>query len=232
MAVTAAKSRTVKMSGTSTAMTNEACTKVTSNTVYQITDSTKRVLDPAVALVVQVDADGVGAGAYVTASATTYTVDYLYGKITFLSDQGSSATVRISSGSYLPMVTIAKVSEVSLSLSREAPEQTSFDSAGYRERFGTLLDVSGSMSSFELEGYDHDPGAGTLKFIDLLTNGTPKLLESRGDSSGDYFRAWVMVNQLENPGAVADLNSLSVSFVGAAQLGTGRSDVAGFAWGT
>jgi hypothetical protein len=223
--------RTIKVGGTSTAFTNEPTTKVTANTVYQITDTTKRVLDPSVALTVQVDADGAGAGGYVTAASTTYTIDYLYGTVTFLSDQGSSATVRIS-GSYLPMLSIAKVTDSKVSISRDAPDATTQDSGSYKERAATLIDVQGSITSLEMETYDHDPGAGALKFLSLLQNGTPFLYEESG--GGQYFRAWVCATGLEHGNTgVDELTNLTISFYGCAQRGvTSGTTTAGCGWGT
>jgi hypothetical protein len=232
MAVTAAKARVIKQGGTSTAFTNEACTKVTANTVYQITDTTKRVLDPTVALTVQVDPDGGGASPYATVGATTYTVDYLFGTITFASDQGASATVRVSAGNYIPTVTVAKVKEISYNATRDQGDSTSMDSAGYHGRTPTLLDLSGSLTSFESMSFDHDPGGGVQTFISKLTGGTAWLLEDRSDPSGSYFRAWVLISSLENSGAVNDLLELVVSFVGTSISGSGRVDVAAFGWGT
>jgi hypothetical protein len=225
--------RTIKVGGTSTAFSNEACTKLTANTVYQITDASKRVWDPASLVTVQVDADGAGAGGYVTAAAGTYTIDFLFGRITFASDQGASALVRVS-GSYLPAVAVAKVRECSLTVSRDAVDSSTHDSAGYREKTPTLIDVSGSFTSFELAQYDHDAGGGTVKFMSLLTSGAPFLYEERGDASGQYFRAWVVATGLEQNGAVGDLNSLTVNFAGAAQrgLGTSGQTTAGCGWGT
>jgi hypothetical protein len=86
---TNSNSTTVKIGGTPTSFSNEACTKVTANTVYQITDATKRVLDPNTALTVEVDADGGWRRGVRDRSASTYTVDYMFGKVTFTADQGA-----------------------------------------------------------------------------------------------------------------------------------------------
>jgi hypothetical protein len=228
MAVTSG--RTIKAGGTSTAFANEATTKVTANTVYQITDATKRVLDPAVAVTVEVDADGAGGGGYAVAAASGYTFDYLYGKVTFTADQGSAALVRVS-GSYLPTVAVAKVTESNVSVSRDAPDATTMDSGVYREKQVALVDLTGSITSLELAQYDHDPGAGTIKFISLIQSGAPWLYEELSGSV--YFRAWVVTTGVENKGAVGDVNSMVVNFALASQrAGPAGPTTAACGWGT
>jgi hypothetical protein len=208
--------RSLRVGGTATAFSNELTTKLVANTVYQITDATKRVLDLATTFTVQVDPDGGGGLGWSTAAAGTYTIDHLFGKVTFLSDQGASALVRVS-GNYLPTVAVAKVRESNMTITRDAPDASTHETALYRERLATLVDVSGSFTSLELAQYDHDAGAGVFKFITLLQSGAPFLYEERPGSAGDYFRAWVLVTGLEHGGAVSDLNSLTVNWTGASQ---------------
>jgi hypothetical protein len=116
---------TLKMGGTSTAFTQEPMTKLTANTVYQITDSTKRIWDPTVALLVEVDPDGGGAAPFGTAAAGTYTVDYMFGTVTFTADQGASAVVRVS-GNFIPTVSVLEAKETSLEDMAELLESTVF----------------------------------------------------------------------------------------------------------
>lgn len=97
----------VKVSGAGVAFLDEATTKVTANTVYQITDAAKRVWDRSATITVEVDADGAGAGGFVVAAASTYTVNRLTGTITFNADQGVDAIVRVD-GTYLPLSTAAE----------------------------------------------------------------------------------------------------------------------------
>lgn len=220
---TASHTSVLRGPGTSTAFTNEPCSKLTANTVYQVTDAAKRLLDPAIALTVQVDADGAGAGGYVTADPSTYTVDYLHGRITFLADQGASAVVRVS-GNYLPTVAIAGVTEVSYTAQRDVLDDTTINNAdGVRTKRLGLGDCSGSFTLLELLTYDHDPGAGSLKLQDYFDGATPLLLEK--ETGGKKFRAWVLLEALEEGGAVADLLNHTVNFTGAA-----RKAGAGYAW--
>lgn len=219
----AAHTSVVRAQGTSTAFTNEPTTKLTANTVYQVTDSAKRLLDPAVALTVEVDADGAGGGGYATASPSTYSVDYLFGRITFAADQGASALVRVS-GSYLPTLDLVGVTEASYSAVRDVLDDTTIDnSSGVRTKKLGLGDVSGSFRVLELLTYDHDPGAGNLELGDVHDNGTPLLFEF--DDGTKKFRAWVLLEGVEADGSVSDLVGHTINFTGAA-----RAAGAAYAW--
>ena len=223
---TAAHTSVVRGPGTSTAFTNETCNKITANTVYEIATDVRRLLDPAVPPVVQVDADGPGAGAFVTASPSTYVVDYLFGRITFLADLGAVATVRIS-GSYLPALDLAGVTEWSYTASRTVLDDTTVNNAsGTRTKKLGLKDVTGSLSLLELSTYDHDPGAGALVLQTAIDAGTPLLIEIA--AGGKRFRTWVLLESKETSAGVDDLFKTSLNFTGAAQVNGG----AGYSWET
>jgi hypothetical protein len=140
----------IKTAGTSTALTNEATSKVTANKVYQITDATKRVLDRGATPVIEVDADGAGAGAWAVADPATYVIDYLFGKVTFLADQGADAVVRFASGNYLPMVERTGFNSYRLTLGGEVLDGTTFENNdGERRRQLGLHDVTAELSGFQ-----------------------------------------------------------------------------------
>lgn len=206
----------VRGPGTSTAFTNEPTTKLTANTVYQLNTDAKRLLDPAVPLLVEVDPDGGGAAPYATAPASSYTVDYVFGIITFLADQGASATVRVS-GSYLPVIDLVGVTDWKFTASRTVLDDTTINTAGQRSKKLGLKDITGSLTLNELLSYDHDPGAGQLVLRTYLDNGTPLLFERA--SGGKRFRAWVLLESAEEGGAVDDLINNTVNFTGAARAG-------------
>jgi hypothetical protein len=218
---TAAFNSSVRVNGTSTSFSNEATTKLTANTRYQITADAKRLIDPAVSVTVEVDADGGGAGGYVTADPSTYTLDRLFGIVTFAADQGASALVRVS-GNYLPVLTLAEVAEYQFKASADTLDKTAFGDTAKTKQPG-LKDISGSLKLHSLISYDHDPGGGTKRLSDLFDAGTPVLLEiSRG---GKRFRAWIVLESHEAPGSVADLLETNLNFTGAA-----RGEGAAFGW--
>lgn len=211
--------------GTSTAFTNEPTTKITANTVYELQTDARRLLDPAVPPTVEVDADGAGGGGYVTAAADTYTVDYLFGRITFLADQGASALVRVS-GNFLPVLDLLEVHEWNFTSSRDVLDDTNVNnSAGQRTKKLGLGDLSGSFQTRSLLTVDHDPGAGTQKLQDYLDNATPFLLEVLPGTGAKRFRAWVLLESSEGGGSVADLINNTVNFTGAS-----RAVGAGWKW--
>jgi hypothetical protein len=228
---TAAFATTIKVGGPSTAFTGDATTVVAANTVYQITNTAKRIIDPSVAIVVEVDADGAGAGAYVTASASTYTVDYLFGKITFASDQGASALVRVS-GAYLTPVDVAEAKEFDLSVSRDVQDASYFVSDGFKRKLVTLKDCSGSVSSLVPLQRDMDPGAGSTVLSTLFSSGTPFIIEIRLGGAGQYFRAWALIESTDHKSQVGSMLESSFKWNSAPVLGTGRTDRAVFGFGT
>lgn len=227
----AAFSTTIKAGGPSAAFTNEATTKVTANTVYQITDTAKRILDPSAALTVEVDADGAGGGAYATAAASSYTVDYLFGKVTFAADQGSSATVRIS-GSYLTPVDIAEANEFEITLTRSVQDASYFVSDGFKRKQPTLMDASGSVKTLTTMQVDHDAGGGTTKLSAALAAGTPLFLEIHPSATGDKFRAWVLLESTDESGSAEGLYSGTFTWQAAPVTGAGQTEAATFGFGT
>ena len=110
---------TLSVGGTSTATTAEATSLFSSalgaaNTVRQITNTAKRCIDPAVAVVVK---DGAG-----TVADTSYVIDYLYGKIRFLSYTPSGViTVDCS---YIPLLTVSGVRAITISMDRDDIDAT------------------------------------------------------------------------------------------------------------
>lgn len=229
MAVSPAYSAVLKRQGTSTVYSNEATTKVTANTVYRITDAAKRVQDPTFAPTVEVDADGAGGGAYATAAAGTYTWDPLSGTVTFASDQGSAATVRVS-GKYLPMLSIAEGTSYKINLSCNLLDKTTFDSGGRHERLPGLFDVKVDIEGLKLLTDDMDPGGGTKKFRDDLANRTVLLIEIAVPGATTKFRAWVHAESGETAGAPDDILKTSLSFCGAAQKVASRTEWASWGW--
>ena len=225
----AAHNTVIKVNGTSTALSNAATTKLTANTVYQITDATKRVLDPNVAVLVEVDADGAGGGGYATAAADTYTVDYLFGKVTFNSDQGVNALVRVT-GAYLPMLTVAECTNAEYEVMRETLDKTSFDSGGYRAREGGLISATASVRTLKFQNFDFDPGGGARKLLDDMKAGTPIVFEDT-PVSGEQFRAWMVIKGMKLTGNVPGQLATDVELESAAQAGSGETEQATLGWG-
>lgn len=198
----AAHSTTVKVSGAAVGVTGEATTHLGSN-VYQVTTSARRIMDPSVTPVVK--AGGVAV------SSALYSVNYLFGKVTFTAPPGGAVTIDYS---YLPVAALASVKGFSVQADNGLQDATTFDSAGARENQATLFDHSGSLQMLSLPLEDIDPVTGGVQTLaDVLNNGTPKLLEI---GLGSYFlRAWIMLGSIEVGAAHDGLVESSVSFEGA-----------------
>jgi hypothetical protein len=221
---------TLKMGGTSTAFTQEATTKLTANTVYQITDSTKRIWDPAVALNVEVDPDGGGASPFATVNPSLYTVDYMFGTVTFASDQGASAVCRVS-GNFIPTVAIIEAKETSLDDMNDLLETTVFGTS-WKTRIQGMSDASGEFMTLAKLKTDNDPGAGVKILRDLLRAGTPVLLEYKPGGGTDIWRGWIYEQSGTEKKTDKALLEGSVKFTTLAPYGAGQFNAAIPNWGT
>lgn len=204
MAVSAANG-VVKASGTSVAMADEATTN-TSGKTYQVTNASKRILNPAVALVVLDNA--------VDRTAEVESVDFLFGLVTFKSTYTVTGPVTLT-GAYLPTLDVASVRGVNLSVSANLQEASVMGVQAV-QRLRTLLDVSGSVERLELSLADLDAGAGGTQSIDgWLRAGTPRVLEWL-IQAGYRVRAWVLFESQEISGDAASLVGVNLAFQGAA----------------
>lgn len=186
----------VKVTGSAVAFTTEATTRLTANTVYQITSATKRVWSPTATITVYKDA--------VSQSAALYTLDRLNGKITFLSDIGGSAVVTVS-GDYLPLSTAAEAKEYSYEISKDVLDDTAFGDS-YRTKVPGLMSVSGSISRW----YSTD-----TYFSDAVQSDTPVVLEMWSDSSASFdCRLWAFISRDGTTAPLKGLVDESVSFIG------------------
>jgi hypothetical protein len=191
----------LNITGAAIALTDEACTEV-SGTVFQITDTAKRVLDPTATFTVDVDA--------VPEPAANWTLNRLTGTITFTSSQTGS-TVTIDGTGYLPLSAAGEANSISISNSANNADVTTFASAqasgGYVKRLQQLKDVSIEIGGFYVdETFFDDLVAGNLVVVEFWTD--------YGNSDPD-IRAW-MLPSADNLSASADAPvEESLSFEGA-----------------
>lgn len=211
--------------------TNQATTKKTANTVYQITLLAARVIDPFTAVVVEVDADGAGGGGYVVAAADTYTVDYLTGTITFNSDQGASALVRVSGKNIQSYVTAPEVLNATVTAMRDMLETTNKSSAsgGYKTRTAGLRDATIDVEILSLPQTDMDPAGGVISLVSALVAGTPLYLEVHMDTSSDrYFAGWFVAAGLDERTDPTALYGATVKLIAYPVTGVGQTEQAVF----
>jgi hypothetical protein len=117
----------IKKSGTSTLMTAEACSMISSK-VYQITANAHQVIDRTQTLHVFDNA--------VDQTANVQSIDYLFGIITFKSAYSVTGPVTVTAN-YLPMAQIAKGQSFSLTQTATAIDTSDFPTLHANQGFKT-----------------------------------------------------------------------------------------------
>ena len=218
MAASAGFSATLYAVGAATAMTNEATTKV-STSIWQITNTAKRILDPD--SVFEVATQVHGGGGFITDDPAGYTLDPFFGKVTFTVAKNSDDVVRFNSGSYLPRLAIATAQAADFEFTRASLEKTAIGDSAPSKLAG-LTDCSVSLELIQDLQDDLDPGAGTVKLSTYLLSGTPTFLEVV--IGGGSWRAWTLPSSAGLKAPVAGLAGATLRLVGAQRSMTGRSE--------
>lgn len=200
---------TVKASGAAVVMTGEATTSLGSQR-YQVTNTARRIVDPATALVVR---DG---GTPI--AATGYTFDYLFGIATLVSPPGGAVTIDCA---YLPVYDVGEVRGFSFTGGSDVAD-TSIHGTQARRKMKLLKDCSGSFDTLRMFSEDIDTSTGGTQSIQQwLAAGTAKLLEvDFGSGTERYLRAWILFEGLELSAAHDGLVEGTANFTGAHQAGS------------
>lgn len=192
-------------SGTSTAMTAQACAQVGVTKTWQISNSSKRVLDPSVARTWK---DGGSA----IAAANIQSEDLLFGTVTFISSFTPGGAVTVDAN-YLPITALASVKSMTLEQTVDMPDATLLNSSGYKARIPTLTDAKGDLQMLSDFQDDIDPSGTTTTLYGLLTSRTPLLLELDEKGTGvEVFRAWVLIGDEKVAFDPKDLTQGSLSW--------------------
>jgi hypothetical protein len=192
----------VKVSGTSTVMTGEATSLVSGNT-YRITNAAKRVIDPAVAVVVK---DG---GTPVTPTS----IDYLFGAVTLPAPPGGAVTV---DAAYLPIATLGDAKSIEVQLQSDLLDKSAFGSQAKAKLLG-LQDATASVGRLSLPIDDLDADTGGVQSLDSrMKAGTAMLLDWLVDGT-NRVRGWFLVKSYKVTAQVAGLIEVSVDFEATAQ---------------
>lgn len=221
MAATLAANTTIKIGGTSTAMTTEACSVYAAGwsgyaAAYQITAASKRAIDPSVAVSVYVGGS--------LQSASAYAVDYAHGIIGFNSAPGGAVTI---TGAFLPLLTVAEAFSTSISYGRETAETGHYSDTGKRKAL-SVKTWEGSLEAFT--GPRDVLDGGTLTFESMVGGGSKVFLEI--DLGQTYkLRGWVNISKVALSVKHKEANTTSLDYVGVIQDATGRAtDKALFSW--
>jgi hypothetical protein len=210
----------VKVTAAPVAHTAEALANADSGAwrVYQITNTARRILWLAGGLTVKVGG--------VTQSPALYTVDALFGKITFLTPLGSSDVVTADTH-YLPTVEIAAAKGLTLKVNANPVDTTAFGDRGEKSRIATLLDAKLDLE--QVEGTSHEFTTGISFDTKVMGRGV-MVVEFLPDSTRhEIFRAFVLIDSAETKAVVAAIAEGAISFVS-----TGNRTTLGsrsFGWG-
>jgi hypothetical protein len=205
---TAGYSAKLYRSGTSTAMTAEATTLVTGKT-YRITNAAKRMLDPAVAVVVD---DG---GSPVSAS-DILSIDYLHGLVTFDPSYTVSGAITFDAN-YLPLSQIADVYNASFSTSVMMLDDTVYEDTTVSRKAG-LKDLSGSFSAY-------DEAATAISSLMAASTVLYLTWMQTGSATADHLRARVLLESEDASVAVDGLVESTYNVVGASTKSVEGRDV-------
>lgn len=192
MAEQPGKNTLIKISGAPTTMTIEATTLITTGLVYQITNAVKQVLDPAAPPTVLVAGSAV--------SASTYTVNYLSGKITFKTSATRTVTV---TGKYLPMSIAAYANSMSNSRAVDVHDSTPFQ-ATHKTRISGLKSASGTLTQFDVTD---------TTYTDALVAGLPVVMEIRAGLTDQPDRFLALLESTEVQAAIDGIQSETISWI-------------------
>jgi hypothetical protein len=165
---------------------------------YQSSTLNRQTWDPFAAITVYVDG--------VAQPASAYVLNRLFGSVTFNTalTSGNVVTADIYK---LPMTAVAAATAVDFSAVLGVADATTFASAGWTEREGTLFDSSGSISRFtQMDGL----------FLTAVQNGSLLMVEyfSVASNAQPDWRAWALFNKDEFKGDPASLQTSMASWVG------------------
>lgn len=190
------------LSGTSTSATAAATTSL-SSTVYQITNTARRVVDPDQAVTVYDNG--------VAVDAADFELDYLFGKITFDSAPTGPVTIDYH---WQALSESCSVRGVSLKVDRVVLDVTTFctansDSQGRRKIMG-LREVSVSIDTVD-NSQDETRGAWFDELVQ--TDDIPVVLEFKPDRNSTYaFRVRGFLSMSEDSGEVEGLVTANMEF--------------------
>jgi hypothetical protein len=197
----AGKKALVKVSGNPVAFTNEATTANADLTVYQITDTTKRVWDRTAPITVERSTDDGATWVTLDPETDGYKLSRLDGSVVFDAAQAAGTLIRVS-GDYLPMSTAAECYEWSSNITGGTIDVTKFQ-AEWSEKIQGLKSAEGSLSRWwDIDTY----------FTDALISGNPIVIELYAQDDLEPDKIWAILTSDEMSAAVDGAVEDAVSF--------------------
>lgn len=204
----AAYSTALKVSGAANAVTGEATTSLGGGR-YQVTSTSRRIWDPAVAVVVK---DG---GSPVPAA--NYSFNYLFGIVTFSVLPSGAVTI---DGSYLSMLSVLEGRSFEFAASRDLADSSVFGTQA-KLKTPTLGDVECSMEILSSPLEDLDTGTGGTQSLNSYLEGESlKVFEVNLGSGTLYLRAFVLLSKEAVKAAPGDVVGTTITMNGAEQRGS------------
>lgn len=211
----------LKTHGDAVAVTGEACT-LDSSTLAHITNAARRVIDPTAAVAVYDNA--------VLVAATSYTFDYLFGKVTRTT--GTFTGPVTVDASYLPMLEVAEVTAWKVNQGRTELDKTKMGDTDKSFLLG-LKQADGDAELFDLPSSDLDSGAGSVVVETLFGAGASKLLElTLNPDTGVYWRGWIRWVGVDLSAPLDELVKVAHKWKSTAFKGTGQDEFASFSIGS
>lgn len=204
--------------GTPTSMTTEACTLSGGNTVAQVTNTAKRILDPAEAVLLYDNG--------VLQAASTYTLNHCWGKATKAS--GSWTGPVTMSGKYLPQLELDETFRADIAVTRDVLESTVFKNGKHKTKELGLMTAILALDMRSMAGKDFDTGGGTMKLETWLTDEEVRVLEVTFPDTTLAFRMMGLLGSLKASAAVGALHQVTATYDATAPAGT--SIPKPFAW--
>ncbi len=201
MAGVAAHACGLQIGGTSTAVTGEAASGSGAGP-WQITDATRRALDPAVVPVWYDNGVAISSGDIAS-------VDYLFGKVTFTGSKTGPITADLS---YIPLLTVARGKGFEINFETDMLDTTCFEDGADRTFTPGLKQLSVSIDTFDPLNTDMDPGGDTTSWASLFSGQTRCFLEVNPGAATQKLRAWGYVQSLGTSGEVDGLIEGAVQF--------------------
>lgn len=181
----------IQAGGTPVNAAGEGLTRI-SDTVWQVTDATKRVLVAGVTL--ERDSGGWGPISYAS-------VNLLTGTFTFSGAGYAVGPIRILAGSYIPMSNVAQAHSYTVTKNNELLETTYFLDPAKR-RIESTKDITGTLSDWDV---------GSSFWHDTLTAGAPLVLRFYLDAT-EFLMMWAVLDSVSMTAAIASPQDTSVSF--------------------
>lgn len=202
MSAVAAYKTTLYVGGTSTAFTTEAMGGSGAGP-YQLTDTAKRVWDPAVTP--SFFDNGVP-----IVSGDISSIDYLFGKVTFTGSKVGPITV---TGNYIPLLAVAQGKGFNLNQEADMLDATVFSTSPDRIFIPGLKQLSGSLSTFDTLLTDLDSGAPSWTWSAKFTAATTLFFEiDPGGVGTSKYRFWGLLPALTSEGEVDALIQGNLDF--------------------